>query len=175
MKKKNLILLLLLIVGMISCSDNVDTIEEANLKYSLVSPDNVRIAKSAEDLNSKITDGKGTISNVNYIKTDKNSVIAIIDYKIDSEEISIILISGIENFKFPKDAVIKLGNFSSNISKTNGEDDIYISCIGKNCCAPGGTYNPNTQLFTTFCKCESGDNSGCTMKVSRKPPEISQN
>jgi len=173
MEKRNLILFLLLLI-FLGCNEDVQQIEEANLKYSLISTDNVRIASSSHELNSKITNNLGTIKDVSYIKTDKKSVIAIIDYKINEEDLKVMLVSGIENFKFPYNAIIKLDSFTGNMTKTNENDDIYISCMGRSCCAPGGTYDPNTKLFSTSCKCDDNNNSDCIMRVSSKPPEIKQ-
>ncbi|EDP96523.1 hypothetical protein U8527_10435 [Kordia algicida OT-1] len=173
MKKSNvLILLLLLFVGITSCNDDISSIEEDNLKYSLISPNNVRIAKSENDLNLKITKGKGKILDVSYIETDKNSVVAIIDYNINNQDFKIVLASGIENFRFPTDAILKFGQFTDDISKTNENDDVFISCMGNSCCAPGGTYDPATKQFNFHCRCEDGSNSGCIMRVSSKVPEL---
>ncbi len=160
---------------MISCDNEINSVEEENLKYSLVSPDNFRIANSENELNLKITEGRGKILDVSYIKTDKESVVALIKYFINGEEFTTALVSGIENFKFPFNAIIKFNRLSNDSSETNESDDVYISCVGSSCCAPGGSYDPGTRQFNFHCKCdENGNNSSCIMRVGSKAPEIKE-
>ena len=168
---KKPILLILCILLFVACNtDNNDTIETDLLNYSLISPDNVSIATSAKQLNFMITAGKGKVIDIQYTKTDeKNTIIAKIDYQINNTSMSTILTRGVVNFKFPNDAIININ--SKPQLKNEDQDDIYISCSGGGCCYPSGTYDPNSQLFTTSCKCEGGNNSACIMRVGKNPPE----
>ncbi|KAB8153356.1 hypothetical protein EZY14_008985 [Kordia sp. TARA_039_SRF] len=170
--KKSIFLFLLSIIVISCATDSTNTQEEVDANYSLISPNNVVLAKSINELNQQITDGKGSITDIEYFNTDKASIIAKIHYTIGSNNFQTLLLRNVYNVKFPQDAIIQLP------SKTSQNHDFYVSCSGRTCCAPTGTYDPNTQLFTTACKCDDNDNSSCIMHVSSTPPkgpEIDEN
>ncbi|MEM6718028.1 MAG: hypothetical protein AAF611_01800 [Bacteroidota bacterium] len=164
------IFIFLLVLGCTNDSANIQ--EEMAVNYSLVSPDNVILAESYAALNQQMTNGNGNVIDVEYVETNNTSLIAKIKYTISDITFETYLLRNVSNVQFPKDAIIQLP------SKINNDHNFYVSCSGRTCCAPTGTYNPNTQLFTTACKCDDNNNSSCVMRVSSTPPkgqEIDEN
>lgn len=159
-----------------SCSNNnPEPYENEDLSLSLKAPNGELLAKSLEELSKKLsTDSNDLqITNIEYFNIEQQGKLAAsVEYSLNNNLHKVIIVRNIENFNFEKGTILKFesrpksGELTAKLNK-----DIYISCSGGRCCYASGSYDPNTGIITTSCKCEGGTNSQCVMKISETPPQ----
>ena len=153
-------------LSFLSCSSETSGENDLN-SLRIIAPNGTIVAQSISDLNKRIFNGEGEITEVNFIDTPKDypGFAIEISYKKDKMIHKTIYASKIPHYKFDSKSI----KISQKAVESSEPGDIIVKCSGAACCYPGGTYDFNTGQMSFFCQCEGNfeQNSSCIMTVQQ--------